>query len=239
MATAAKSAMPPEAVERVRPCAAAPLLEPGDRLSRTEFQRRYEQMPELKKAELVEGVVYMPSPVRARKHGKPHGYLSVLLGVYCSESPGVELFDNSSVRLDLDNEPQPDLVLLKGPEKGGQARISADDYIEGAPELAVEIVGSSRAYDLHQKKGAYRRNGVLEYLAWITSENRVLWWELRDGEYKELVPAPDGFLKSGVFPGLWLDVAALLKGDMKAVLAVLRRGLESPEHTAFAVSSKV
>jgi Uma2 family endonuclease len=230
MATAAKSAKRPEAVE-LR--AAAPLLEPGDRLSRSEFERRYEQMPEVKKAELIEGVVYMPSPVRARKHGKPHGYLSVLLGVYCSESPGVELFDNSSVRLDLDNEPQPDLVLLKAPEKGGQARISADDYIEGAPELAVEIVGSSRAYDLHQKKGAYRRNGVREYLAWITSENHVLWWELRDGEYQELVPAADGFLKSGIFPGLWLDVAALLKGDMKAVLAVLRRGLESPEHAAF------
>lgn len=175
----------------------------------------------------------MPSPVRARKHGKPHAALAAWLGVYASETPGVECFDNSTVRLDLDNEPQPDLILLKLASKGGQAQISGDDYIEGAPELAVEIVGSSRAYDLHQKKGAYRRNGVCEYLAWITGEKRLVWWELREGEYQELPAGADGFLKSRVFPGLWLDADAVLKGDMKAVLASLQRGLDSPEHSAF------
>src|SRR6266567_328031 len=204
-----------------------PLLEPGDRLTRDEFERRYQRLPQLKKAELIEGIVYMPSPVRARKHAKPHSHLGGRLVFYESETPGVECFDNSTVRLDLDNEPQPDLTLIKLPGKGGQARISADDYIEGAPELAAEIVGSSRAYDLHQKKDAYRRNGVREYLAWITGENRLLWWELRDGEYQEIPPDADGLLKSRIFPGLWLDSGALLRGDMKAVLAVLRRGLDS------------
>jgi Uma2 family endonuclease len=140
-------------------------------------------------------------------------------------------FDNSSVRLDLDNEPQPDLVLLKLPSHGGQARISGDDYIVGAPELAVEITGSSRAYDLHQKKGAYRRNGVCEYLAWVTGERRLIWWELRDGEYHEIAPDADGLLKSRVFPALWLDVTALLRGDMRAVLTALRHGLDSREHS--------
>ena len=86
---------------------------------------------------------------------------------------------------------------------------------------------------VHQKKGAYRRNGIREYLAWVTGEQRVLWWELREAEYQEMAPAPDGLLKSGVFPGLWLDTGALLRGDMKAVLTALRRGLESPEHKAF------
>jgi Uma2 family endonuclease len=212
---------------------ASPLLEPGDRLSRDAFERRYDQMPELKKAELIEGVVYMPSPVRATKHAEPHNYLGVWLGVYASETPGVRCFDNSSVRLDLDNEPQPDLALMKLPTLGGQARISPDDYIEGAPELIAEIVGSSRAYDLHQKKNAYRRNGVLEYLAWITDENRLLWWKLRDGEYHETPPSAKGLLESSAFPGLWLSPEALLRGDMKGVLATLRHGLESPEHEAF------
>ena len=219
--------------EKFDPGPAEPLLEPGDRLSRDEFERRYDRMPHLKKAELIEGIVYMPSPVRARKHAIPHVQLATWLGTYAAETPGVECADNSTIRLDLDNEPQPDLVLMKLPEKGGQARISADDYIEGATELAVEIVGSSRAYDLHQKKGAYRRNGVREYLAWITGEQRLLWWELRDAEYQEIAPAADGLLKSGVFPGLWLDTAALLRGDLKTVLAALRRGLDSPEHRAF------
>ena len=210
-----------------------PVLEPGDKLSREEFERRYQRMPHVKKAELIEGVVYMPSPLRARKHGKPHNEIGTWLGVYAAESPGVECFDNSTVRLDLDNEPQPDLVLVKSPEHGGQVHISEDDYIEGAPDLVAEIVASSSAYDLHQKKGAYRRNGVLEYLAWITGEKRVIWWELRDGEYHEIAPAADGLLKSRVFPGLWLDTAALLRGDMKSVLAALRSGLDSSEHAAF------
>src|SRR5213594_861737 len=125
-----------------------PLLEPGDRLSREEFERRYERMPNLKKAELIEGTVYMPSPLRAKSHGKPHNLLGTWLRIYAMETPGVDCFDNSSVRLDLDNEPQPDLVLIKLQDKDGQARISDDDYIEGAPELAVEIVASSHAYDL-------------------------------------------------------------------------------------------
>ena len=210
-----------------------PLLEAGDRLSRDEFERRYERMPHVKKAELIEGTVYMPSPVRARKHGKPHIHLAGWLAVYEAETPGVECFDNSTVRLDLDNEPQPDLLLIKLPANGGQARISADDYIEGAPEFVAEIAASSKAYDLHQKKGAYRRNGVREYLAWVTGENRLMWWELREGDYHEIAPQPDGLLHSGVFSGLWLDGVALLRGDMKAVLAALRRGIDSAEHSAF------
>jgi len=119
------------------------------------------------------------------------------------------------------------------PEKGGQTRISADDYIEGAPELVVEIVGSSSAYDLHQKKGTYRRNGVREYLAWITAERRLVWWELKGGEYQEIAPSAEGLLKSTVFPGLWLDVQALLQGNKKKTLDVLRRGLDSVAHRSF------
>ncbi len=230
MAIPAAPSVRPE--ERL-PAAGEPLLEQGDRLSRAEFERRYEGMPHLKKAELIEGTVYMPSPLHARKHAKPHLQLGTWLGTYAAETPVVECFDNSTVRLDLDNEPQPDLVLIKLPEKGGQSRISEDDYIEGAPELAVEVVGSSRAYDLHQKKGAYRRNRVREYLAWITGEKRLVWWELREEEFQEIAAGADGLLKSGIFPGLWLDTKALLDGDMKGVLAVLRRGLDSPEHRTF------
>jgi Uma2 family endonuclease len=212
---------------------AEPLLEPGDRLSRKEFERRYERMPRLKKAELIEGVVYMPSPVRITQHAIPHTQLAGWLSHYVALTPGVECADNATVRLDLDNEPQPDLVLMKLPDKGGQARVSTDDYIEGPPELVVEIVGSSAAYDLHQKKAVYRRNGISEYLVWITGEQRLVWWELREDEYREIVGTPDGLLTSRAFPGLWLDVPALLRGDMKSVLTTLGRGLESAEHSAF------
>lgn len=219
--------------EILEPAGKGPVLEAGDRLTRDEFERRYTELPHVKKAELIEGIVYIPSPPRAKSHGKPQSHLGTWLGNYESETPGVESFDNSTVRLDLDNEPQPDLTLIITPEKGGQTRFSDDDYIEGAPELVVEIVGSSRAYDLHQKKGAYRRNGVREYLAWITDEQRVIWWRLLKGEYHEIVPDAQGILRSAVFPGLWLDSKALLRGELKAVLTVLRNGIESAEHGAF------
>ncbi len=230
--------MATSAATTVRPTGPAPeTLEPplenGDRLSRDEFERRYEQMPHVKKAELIEGTVYMPSPVRVRQHSIPHSQLAGWLAVYASETPDVEACDNSTVRLDLKSEPQPDLALFKTAAKGGQARISDDDYIEGAPELVVEIVSSSRSYDLFPKKKAYRRNGVREYLAWITGEQRLVWWQLKNGDYQEIPVAADGLLKSGVFPGLWLDATALLRGDMKSVLATLRHGLDSAEHQAF------
>jgi Uma2 family endonuclease len=133
----------------------------------------------------------------------------------------------------MDNEPQPDVALIKTEQLGGQVRISPDDYLEGAPELGVEIAGSSRSYDLHQKKGAYRRNGVREFLAWNTEDNQLIWWQLSEGDYREIPVSADGLLKSSVFPGLWLDSQALLRGDMKAVLTTLRGGLQSPEHAAF------
>jgi Uma2 family endonuclease len=165
---------------------AVPALENGDRLTRTEFERRYEAMPHLKKAELIEGVVYVPSPVRHRQHGAPHAHLIVWLGQYVAHTPGVEVGDNSSVRLDLDNEPQPDALLFIDPACGGQVRLSEDGIIEGAPELVAEVASSSVSYDLHAKLHVYRRNGVCEYLVWRVLDQEVDWFVLRDGQYEPM-----------------------------------------------------
>lgn len=209
-----------------------PPLENGDRLSRHEFERRYEVMPLIKKAELVEGVVYVASPLRFESHAEPHGWIITWLGIYQISTLGVRLGIEPTVRLDLDNEPQPDGVLLINTSTG-QARLSADDYIEGAPELVVEIAASSAAYDLDDKKKAYRRNGVQEYLVWQIFENKLDWFQLSAGEYVPLSADVDGILRSLMFPGLWLSVPALLAGNMTQVLAVLQQGLNSPEHAEF------
>jgi Uma2 family endonuclease len=210
-----------------------PPLEPGDRLSRAEFERRYDAMPGLKKAELIEGVVYMPSPVRHNRHARPHSHLTTWLGTYEAHTPGTSVGDNSSARLDLDNEPQPDGLLLIEPGKGGQATISEDDYVEGAPELVGEVASSSVSFDLGAKFHVYRRNGVKEYIVWRVLDQEIDWFVLREGQYERLPLADDGFYHSEVFPGLWLDAAALVRGDMVTVLAVIQQGLASPEHAAF------
>lgn len=207
-----------------------PPLENGDRLSRFEFERRYEAMPHLKKAELIEGTVYMASPLRIRSHGEPHGNLIGWLWTYKIATPGTVLGDNPTVRLDLDNEPQPDAVLFI---PGRQATIGADDYIEGAPELVVEVAASSAAIDLHDKKRAYRRNGVQEYLVWRTLEHQIDWFRLQADEYVTQQPDENGIIRSRVFPGLWLAVSALLSGEMTTVLSVLQEGLNSTEHQEF------
>lgn len=210
-----------------------PPLESGDRLSRQEFERRYTAMPQIKKAELIEGIVYVASPLRFRSHGQPHGQLITWLGVYQVSIRGVELGDNVTVRLDLDNEPQPDVVLLIDEQLGGQARISEDDYVEGAPELVAEVAASSASNDLHDKKRVYRRNGVQEYIVWQVVENKLDWFSLQNGEYVPLEADANGIIKSRVFPGLWLAPAALRKGEMTQVLALLQQGLNSQEHTEF------
>jgi Uma2 family endonuclease len=224
---------------RVKPidptCSAVsvPPLENGDRLTRAEFERRYDAMPGLKKAELIEGEVYVGSPVRHRQHGKPHGQIMTWIGTYAASTPGVEFGDNSSIRLDLDNMPQPDAFLMIESGRGGRARISEDDYLEGAPELVAEIAASSVSYDLGRKLHAYRRNGVKEYIVWRVKDREIDWFVLREGQYQSLAPGPDGVVRSEAFPGLWLDPAALLRGELAAVLDAVRRGLDSPEHAAF------
>jgi Uma2 family endonuclease len=205
-------------------------LEGGDRLSRDEFERRYQATSHIKRAELIEGVVYVALPVRSKSHGQPHGRLITWLGVYEAATPGVDLNDNATVRLDLDNEPQPDALLRI--EAGG-SRITNDDYIEGAPEFIAEVAASSAAYDLHDKKRAYQRNGVQEYLVWQVFEQKLDWFRWQDGKYVSLQPDVNGVMRSQVFPGLWLAVSALLAGNMAEVLAVLQEGLNSPEHAEF------
>ena len=212
---------------------APPPLESGDRLTRREFERRYHAMPHIKKAELIEGVVYMPSPVRAENHGKPHGQVITWLGTYGAATPGVYLADNTTVRLDIDNEVQPDALLRLEPAAGGHSQIGEDDYVEGPPELIVEIAGSSASIDLGDKLKAYRRNGVPEYIVWQVYDRRTDWFTFAEGEYIPLTPDESGVIHSQVFPGLWLAVAALLEGDLAKVLAELQEGLETAEHAAF------
>lgn len=208
-----------------------PRLENGDRLSRDEFERRSQAMPQLKKAELIEGVVHMPSSVSQRDHSGPHFRLNTWLGFYAAHTPGVEGGDNGSIRLDLDNEPQPDGFLRY--QAGGRSTISADGYVEGAPELVAEVAASRVSIDLGPKLNAYRRNGIQEYVVWRVLDEAIDWFELRSGQYEPLPLSPEGWYKSNVFPGLWLDPAALIRGDQLEVLRVTQRGIASAEHAAF------
>lgn len=210
-----------------------PPLESGDRLTRPEFERRYAAAPHIKKAELIEGIVYVASPLRHEQHGKPHSRVMTWLGVYQAMTPGVDLSDAPTVRLDLDNEPQPDAVLFIESAVGGQTQLSSDGYIEGSPELIVEIAASSAAIDRGSKKQVYRRNGVLEYIIWQSYENQIEWFYLTDGDYRLLSPGADGLIRSQVFPGLWLAVEALLNNQMARVLELLQLGLDSAEHEEF------
>jgi len=217
-----------------------PPLENGDRLTSAEFERRYQAMPNGIRAELIEGVVYlMPSPVSARKHASPHSHLVWWLVQYHVGTSGLLSGDNGTLRLDLDNEPQPDAFLLILPEHGGQAKIDADDYVAGAPELVAEVASSSASYDLHAKLHAYRRNGVREYLVWRVADHAVDWFVLREGRFEPLPTDAAGRLRSEVFPGLWLDPAALLRGDLPAVNQALQEGLATPDHTAFVARLQV
>ncbi|SKB12996.1 Genome sequencing data, contig C299 [Planktothrix sp. PCC 11201] len=206
-------------------------LENGDQLTRIEFERRCAAMSDVKKAELIEGIVYMAAALRYKSHGKPHASIMTWLGTYEAATPGVGLADNTTVRLDNDNELQPDALLRI--EQGGQSIISEDDYVEGAPELIVEIAASSASIDYHQKLKVYRRNHVQEYLIWRVYEQQLDWFRLREGQYIKLLADSEGILKSEIFPGLWLDEQSLLTGNMAQVLTILQQGIATVDHQDF------
>jgi Putative restriction endonuclease len=210
---------------------AVPELVRGDFLSREEFLRRWEAMPRIKRAELIGGVVYMPSPV-SLEHGDTESSLGTWLGVYGAATPGCRPSHDTTWLMGEDDAPQPDLSLRILPEYGGQSHVDGR-YASGAPEFLAEVCISSTAYDLHQKLGVYQEAGVLEYLAVLMRERQIRWHRLVNGRFEVGPPPADAVYRSAAFPGLWLDAAALLAGDLARVLAVLQQGIQSPEHAAF------
>lgn len=209
-----------------------PPLEAGDCLTLAEFERRYHLHPEVKKAELIEGIVYMPSPVRYAQHGRPHSDLLTWLGVYRAATPGVASADNTTLRLDEQNEVQPDALLRIETELGGRSYITEDDYLQGSPEFIAEVAASSAAYDLHKKRQLYARSGVQEYLVIQVYEKRIDWFHLTEKGYQPLLPNEQGILPSQVFPGLRLLPWAFWN-DPKRLLSVLQEGITSQAHKAF------
>lgn len=190
-------------------------------------------MTDLKKAELIEGIVFLGPRVRLLAHGTPHSHVGWWLGAYHLATPGLITALGTSVRLDLENEFQPDVLLMIDPERGGQARISEDDLVESSPELVAEVCSSSVSIENHLKLHVYRRSGVREYIVWRIRDREIDWFVLRNGDFARLELDADGCYRSGTFPGLWLDAKALARGDMARVRTLLEQGLASAEHADF------
>ncbi len=208
-----------------------PQLESGDRLDRDEFERRYWAMPPDTRAELIGGVVYVASPVRI-SHSSPQTDLALWLRTFAVSTPHTQALVDATVRLAEEDEPQPDALLRILPAAGGGTH-DEDDYVRGPPELVAEVALSSAAYDLHQKLEAYRREGCREYVVIVVHSREVRWFRLQGSEFVPQEPDADGIFRSRVFPGLWLDGPALVRGDASRVLEVLQQGLATEEHAAF------
>ena len=219
----------PSTIQRPLPL---PLLESGDHLDQATFHARYLAMPEAFRAELIGGVVFVPSPL-SWGHGLHHTIVMTWLGNYWIATPGTQSGDNTTTILGESNELQPDGVLIITPEAGGRTRLSDDGYTTGAPELVIEIASSSASIDLHAKRRAYEQAGVLEYVVVVLRQRLVRWFVWQAGAYQDIAVEADGMFRSRVFPGLWLHAEALLQLDGATVMAALQQGLATPEHQAF------
>lgn len=206
-------------------------LEAGDHLDQATFHERYKAMPSEFRAELIGGIVIVPSPL-SPEHGAYHALVMTWLGNYWIATPGTQARDNATAILDDTSEPQPDAVLILDPACGGQTGLSEDGYATGPPEMIVEVASSSASIDLHTKRRDYEQAGVLEYIVIVIRQHRVRWFVLQEDGYQEGV-AEDGVFKSAVFPGLWLHAAALLQLDGLQVMETLRQGMATPEYAAF------
>jgi Uma2 family endonuclease len=210
-----------------------PPLRNGDKLTRAEFERRYRAMPDLKQAELIEGEVFMPSPVSTDLHAEPHADIVMWLGLYKAATKGIRTGDNGTVLLDQDNESQPDAFVFMRAEHGGQATVSSDGYVEGAPELVVEVAASSVSIDMNRKLNVYRRNGVREYIVWRVEDQIIDWFVLREGAYERLEVDSEGLYRSEVLPGLVLDPAAMIAGELQKVIETQNRAVQTESHADF------
>jgi Uma2 family endonuclease len=207
----------------------APTLDNGDHLTRDEFLRIWEQLPHIKRAELIGGIVFMPSPQR-KEHGKAETRISTWLCIYEINTPGCEGGANTTSLIGEDC-PQPDHYLAILPEYGGSSR--GKKYVEGAPEWLGEVSYSSVSMDLHEKRDLYEQAGVREYLVVMLKKREIRWHRLIRGKYKWMKPDAAGIYRSRVLPGLWLDSQALFQDDMEKVLATLKAGIASEEHQRF------
>ena len=206
----------------------APLIT-GDYMTRDEFMQRWEQPPGFRHAELIEGTVYVSSPL-SNHHGIRTVMLAHVLDKYVESTPGCEGGLESSWYM-LESAPQPDLYLKTLPEFGGPSS-PPGFYAAGAPELAIEVYYSSTDVDFGAKLRLYQRAGVQEYVTVEILRNRIIWRELKSGRYQDL-PPEEGIFKCHIFPGLWLDAAAFWEKDRPRMSAILNRGLATPEHAAF------
>ena len=232
----------PPARRRPAPAAPPPVPTPpplrdGDRLGAAEFLRRYWAMPGDFRAELVDGEVRVPMPVRHEVHAKPLSTVVTWLGVYSAHTPGTDTATDGTTVLGPRDVPQPDAMLRVLPGHGGQTENTPDGLIAGAPEFVAEVSASSARTDAGAKRAAYLAAGVREYLVWRTEDGELDWLARRgDGGAAAFEPLPagdGGVIESEAFPGLRLDRPALLRGDAAAVLAALTAGPASPAHAAF------
>ena len=209
-----------------------PFLEAGDHLDRSTFHDRYEAMPPGVKAELIGGIVFMPSPAKV-PHGRHTAGIVYWLGLYEERTPGVESLGNTTVVLAEDSEPQPDAALRILVSYGGQSRENEEDYLVGAPELVIEIASSSVSYDLHSKRHDYEKYGVKEYVVIVVRQQAIPWFVRDDKQLVEQQPDSDGLFRSHVFGGLWFDSRALFDRNLRRLREVVEMGLASAEHAEF------
>jgi len=207
------------------------MLIEGRRLDQPAFHALYEATPPGTRAELVGGVVYMPSPV-GREHAKALGPAIVWLSYYAECTPGVELLVNATTILGWKSEPQPDGLLRVLPECGGRTS-NEQSYVRGAPELIIEVSKATRYVDLGPKLADYEQAGVLEYIVRALDPDEVFLFRQMQGTLIQHPLDEDGLYRLTSFPGLWLDPQALLAGDTRRLRAVVDLGLATPEHAGF------
>ena len=210
-----------------------PPLEFGDNLTREQFLRLWELNPAIKRAELIGGVVYMPSPVSIA-----HGDTDIDLGgwtfIYKVATPGLACGSNATTILSEDVA-QPEVNLRVLPEYGGKTWIKGK-YLAGPPEFLGAVCASSAAYDLHQKLDLYESAGVQEYLTVLVYDKEIRWHVLENGKYQILPPSADGISALAGLPGTLAGWCRVFPGRYAGVLDVLQKGIESSEHAAFVQS---
>jgi Uma2 family endonuclease len=215
------------------PAVTEPFLYDGQRLDQPTFHELYLKTSERFRAELIDGVVHLRNGRVSSRHGQSHSALIGFLFQFSLDTPGTRAMGRVTVIFGPKSELEPDIMLLIGRDSGGRMQTNPEGILVGTAELVIEIGDDTLEIDLNAKKADYERAGANEYLVLDVPNRRFRWFVNRGGRFETLPRDEDGLYRSPTFPGLWLDPEAFLRDDGLAVMATLRRGLESPQHADF------
>ena len=187
-------------------------------VKRITFEEYLDSLTEESKGDLFDGLLYMQTPP-SDAHEEIFGFLFDILRNYVLEKNlGVVRGSRTAIRFAEEHGTQPDIVFISNARR----HLIYPYYIDGAPEVVVEILSpSTRKLDRGKKMALYAENGVLEYWQVDPEDQTAKFLRNNDGVWAPMPVGGDGIFHSEAISGFWLNVQWLFTEEPLSGLKIV------------------